>query len=94
MPDLSPTLIAPELAERLGQIVIRFASLEYWITLLLATLLQADHGGTMLVTTNVSLAQQTKWIRGILALRTQEQEQSQRVISLLMRVEEIQNGAK
>ena len=45
-PDLSPTVIDGELAERRGQILIRFLSLEYWITLLLATLLQADHGPT------------------------------------------------
>jgi hypothetical protein len=89
MPDLSPTMIEPALAERLGQIVIRFCSLEYWISLLLAILLQADHGGTMLITTNVSVSQQTKWIRGILTLRAQEWEQSERVIELLGRAEEI-----
>jgi hypothetical protein len=89
MPDLSPTIIDPVLTERLGQIVVRFSSIEYWITLLLATLLQADHGGMMLVTTNVSVAQQTKWIRGILALRSQEWEESERVLALLARAEEI-----
>jgi hypothetical protein len=89
MPDLKPTIVDPALTERLGQIVIRFSSLEYWITLLLATFLQADHGGMMLVTTNVAVSQQTKWIRGILTLHHREAEQSKEVIALLDRADEI-----
>jgi hypothetical protein len=91
MPDLSPTQIDPALNDRLGQIVMRFSSLEYWVTALLATLLQADHGGMMLITTNISVAQQTKWVRGILALRHEEREPSSEVLALLDRADELRS---
>ena len=54
MPDLSPTVVDSELRDRLGQIVIRWASAEVWISALLATLAKADHGAMMLITNNVS----------------------------------------
>jgi hypothetical protein len=60
MPDLSPTRIDSALNDRLGQIVMRFSSPEYCVTALLAKLLQADHGGMMLITTNISVAQQNQ----------------------------------
>jgi hypothetical protein len=43
MPDLAPAdSLDFEIASRLGQIVVRWASLEYWISLLLSTLLKAE----------------------------------------------------
>ena len=47
MPDLSPTVVDPELTARLGQIVIRWASAEAWISAHLAMLVKGDPAGTM-----------------------------------------------
>jgi hypothetical protein len=73
MPDFGPVgPLDPELAQRIGQIVYRWSSLEYLISMLLATLLKADHGGMMVITNSVAIGTQTKWIRALLAGHPQE----------------------
>lgn len=91
MPDLAPTVIDTELTERLGQIVVRWSSLEYWISLLLATMLKADHGGMMVVTNNVAISVQTKWIRTLMSGHAHEAQHSQRVSRLLDRADELRS---
>jgi hypothetical protein len=90
MPDLAPaTPLHGELANRLGQIVVRWSSLEYFISLLLATLLKADHGAMFVVTNSVSIASQTKWIRALLSGHPQEADQTATVMKLLDRADEL-----
>jgi hypothetical protein len=87
MPDLSPTQIDPELTSRLGQIVIRSASVESWITALLATITQGDPGAMMLMTSNVAAGTQSRWIRGLLAKHPHEAVSNARILSLLNRAD-------
>jgi|ERR1700730_14567551 len=91
MPDLSPTVIDPELTQRLGQIVIRWTSLEGWISALLAHMVQADPGGMMLAVNNVAVSTQMKWIRGLMSVRSHEAEDNARIQKLLERAEDIRS---
>jgi hypothetical protein len=89
MPDLSSGVIDPELMQRLGQIVIRWASAEQWISALLATFAKADLGAMILITNNVSVSTQSRWIRGLMALRRHEAQHNKRVVALLNRADEL-----
>jgi hypothetical protein len=89
LPDLTPTIIDPELRERLGQIVIRWASADSWISALLATIAHADPGAMTLITNNVSASTQSRWIRGLLAFRKNEAVAGARVKELLQRADEL-----
>jgi hypothetical protein len=89
LPDLTPTVIDPELRERLGQIVIRWASADAWISALLATIAHADPGAMTLITNNVSASTQSRWIRGLLAFRKNEAVAGARVKKLLARADEL-----
>ncbi len=89
MPDLTPTQVDPELTSRLGQVVIRWASVDGWISALLATLVKGDHGAMMLITNNLATATQTRWIRGLMKLHPQEAERNKRVLKLLERADKL-----
>lgn len=89
MQDLTPTNIDPELTSRLGQIVIRWTSLEGWISALLAHMVQADPGGMMLAVNNVSVSTQMKWIRGLMSVRSHEADDNARVAKLLDRADDL-----
>jgi hypothetical protein len=89
MPDLTPTQVDPELTSRLGQIVIRWASVGAWISALLATLLKGHHGAMMLITSNLAAAAQTRWIRGLMKLHPQEAEKNKLILKLLERAEKL-----
>jgi len=90
MPNLAPAEpLDFELASRLGRIEVRWASLEYWISLLLSTLLKADHGGMIVVTNSVAVSVQSKWIRILLAGHAHEGEQNKRVVQLLDRADDL-----
>jgi hypothetical protein len=92
MPELPPAEpLDSDLAAALGQIVYRWSALEYWISLLLTTLLKADHGAMMIVTGNISISVQSKWIRGLLSGREREGEQAARVIGLLDRADDLRS---
>jgi hypothetical protein len=84
MPDLEPLTVDPALTEPLGQIVIRWASLESWVSFLLANLLDADPGGMHVMTNSVSTSTQTQWIRNLLKHRPpHEAEKKEKIESLL-----------
>jgi hypothetical protein len=89
MPDLTPTVVHPELRERLGQIVVRWASAEAWISALLATLAKADPGAMLLITNNISASTQSRWIRGLMAKHPHEAASNTRVVALLKRADEL-----
>jgi hypothetical protein len=89
MPDLSPTVVDSELRERLGQIVIRWASAEVWISALLATIAKADPGAMLLITNNVSASSQSRWIKGLMALHPHEIKHTAQVRSLLQQADEL-----
>jgi hypothetical protein len=92
MPDLGPAEpLDSDLAAGLGQIVFRWSALEYLISLLLTTLVKADHGAMMIITANTAIASQSKWIRGLLSGREREAEHSARVIELLERADDLRN---
>jgi hypothetical protein len=92
MPELPPAEpLDPELAAALGQIVYRWSSLEYWISLLLTTLVRADPGAMMIVTGNVAISAQSKWIRGLLSGREREAGHAARVIALMDRADELRS---
>jgi hypothetical protein len=89
MPDLTPTVIDPELRERLGQIAIRWSGAEAWISALLATIAKADPGALILITNNASASAQSRWIKGLMALHPHEAESNARVKKLLQRADEL-----
>jgi hypothetical protein len=92
MPELpAAEPLDSELAAALGQIVYRWSALEYWISLLLTTLLKADHGAMMIVTGNIAISVQSKWIRGLLSGREREGEQAARVTALLDRADDLRS---
>jgi hypothetical protein len=90
--DVSEYFLAPvddEICLRMGRVVTRWAALEKSISLLLGTLLFAEQGGMYVVTNSASLSTQMKWIRTLLAFHAHEAEQSQPVLDLLNRAEEL-----
>jgi hypothetical protein len=89
MPDFGIPDIDPEISETLGQVVIHWASVEYLISMLLATFLNADQGGIQVVTTSVSVSTQTKWIQSLMAAHNNEAVHNERVSALLTRVDDL-----
>jgi hypothetical protein len=89
VPDFGIPDIDPELAEPLGQIVIHWATVEYLVSMLLGTFLNADQGGMMVITNNIAVSTQSKWIRSLMASHDQEAHLNERVIALLNRTDEL-----
>jgi hypothetical protein len=65
--------VDPELLLRLGKIVILGSQFESWLSLLLATLIKADLGGSNIVTNTLSVSAKIKCIRGLLSVRANEE---------------------
>jgi hypothetical protein len=90
MPEFGIPDIDPELAEPLGQIVVRWSSAEYLISMLLGTLVFADLGGIQVVTNNVAISAQTKWIRALLSVnRPDSDAHKEQVEALMARADEL-----
>lgn len=89
MPDLAPLVLDSALTDRLGQVVVRWSSVEYWISLLLATFLKADHGAAMIVTNNIPIATQSRWLRALMARHEHEAAHNARVVALLNRADDL-----
>jgi hypothetical protein len=89
MPDLTPTTIDSELTARLGQIVIRWAVAEDWLSHLLAALVDADPGGLAIVTTNVASSTVANWILTLLDVHVHKQPELQEVIDLVTRTQDL-----
>jgi hypothetical protein len=91
MPGFEIPDIDPELAAPLGQIVIHWSTLEYLLSMLLATFLNADQGGMFVITSNVAVSVQSKWVRALMASHEHEAHHNQRVIELLNRADDLRN---
>jgi hypothetical protein len=91
MADFGIPNIDPELAEPLGQIIVRWSSTEYLISMLLGTLVFADLAGIQVVTTNIAVSAQTKWIRALMAVNQPSAEHKDRVEALLARADELRS---
>jgi len=89
VPDMSPAEIDPELTQLLGQIVIRFASVEDWLALLLATLVGADPAPMAVVTTNTANSSHIQWILTLLSIHIHKQPELQEVVDLVKRADEL-----
>jgi hypothetical protein len=89
MPDFGIPEIDPELAEPLGQIVVRWSSVEYLISMLLGTLVFADLAGIQVVTTNIAVSAQTKWIKALMSVNQPAAEHKDRVEALLSRADDL-----
>ena len=64
--------------------------MEHWVSLLLSTLVKADHAGMSIVTNNLAIATQTKMIRAILSVYAhKEQKVTDAVAELLQRVDDL-----
>jgi hypothetical protein len=64
MADFGIPNIDPELAEPLGQIIVRWSSTEYLISMLLGTLVFADLAGIQVVTTNIARSERNEFVHG------------------------------
>jgi hypothetical protein len=92
MPDIShPLPLHPDLASPLGRVVVRWSALEYWITLLLGTMLQADQAAMSVVGNSVSVSTQSKWIRALLAGKPEEKIAADQIIELLTRADDLRS---
>lgn len=91
MPDLGLPDVHPELCEALGQIVVRWSTVEYLISLLLGTFLNADQGGMLVIGNNVAIAMQSKWLRALMASHEHEAAHNQRVIDLLNQADDLRS---
>jgi hypothetical protein len=91
MPEFGIPDIDPELAEPLGQIVIRWSSVEYLISMLLGTLVFADLAGIQVVTTNIAVSVQTKWIRALMSVNQPTSGHKDRVEALLARADDLRS---
>lgn len=89
MPDFGIPDIDPKLTERLGQIVVHWASVEYLLSMMLATFLKADQGGMQVVTNSVAVSTQTKWIRALLSAHDRESHHRERVYKLPDRADDL-----
>jgi hypothetical protein len=87
--DLSPADIDPELTKRLGQIVIRWSTVEAWIASILANATNADPGAMQVVTANVSTSTQIQWIKTLLSVHEHKDPELSEVTALLNRADEI-----
>jgi hypothetical protein len=91
VPDFGIPDIDSELAEPLGQIVVRWSSVEYLISMLLGTLVFADLAGVQVVTTNIAVSVQTKWIRALMSVNQPQPAEKDRVEELLKRADDLRN---
>jgi hypothetical protein len=91
MPEFAMPNIDPELATPLGQIIIHWSTLEYLLSMLLGTFLNADQGGMFVITNNVAVSVQSKWLRALMASHDHEAHHNQRVIELLDRADDLRN---
>jgi hypothetical protein len=92
MPDFGIPDIDPELAEPLGQIVVRWSSVEYLISMLLGTLVFADLAAIQVVTNNIAVSAQTKWIKALMSVNQPTSvDHKNRVEALLARVDELRS---
>jgi hypothetical protein len=91
MPAFKIPDIDPELALPLGQIIIRWSTLEYLLSMLLGTFLFADQGGMMIITKNVSISTQSKWMRALMARHEHEAEHNERVVDLINRADQLRS---
>jgi hypothetical protein len=91
MPDFAIPDVDPELALPLGQIIIHRSTLEYLISILLGTFLSADLGGMTIVTNNVAVSVQSKWLRALMARHPHEAEHNKRVLDLLNRADQLRS---
>ncbi|UPJ52490.1 hypothetical protein IVB30_14740 [Bradyrhizobium sp. 200] len=88
---LEENSVDPELLQRLGKIVILWASVESWIAFLLGTLMNADLGASGYLTNNVSSALQIKCIRALLSVHAHKEPATKGVIDLLDRADELRS---
>jgi hypothetical protein len=75
------------LMERLGGIVIVFSHLEQWLNELLSFLLEANPALMHTITTNVSSATVTDWIRTLLRVRHHPDEPPADIMELLVTID-------
>jgi hypothetical protein len=91
MPEFKIPDVDPELALPLGQIIIHWATLEYLLSMLLGTFLFADQGGMLVITNNVAVSVQSKWLRALMARHEHEAEHNRRVVELLNRADQLRS---
>jgi len=91
MPDFGLPDVDSELCLSLGQIVIRWSTVEYLIALLLGTFLSADQGGMMVITNSVAVSTQSKWLRALMASHEHEAHSNTPVVKLLDRADELRS---
>jgi hypothetical protein len=91
MPNLGLPDVDPELCCVLGQIVIRWSTVEYLISLKLGTFLNADQGGMLIIGNNVAVSIQTKWLRALMANHEHEADHNKRVVELFDRADELRS---
>jgi hypothetical protein len=89
MPDFPIPVVDPELSSPLGQIIVRWSTLEYLLSLLLGTFLNADQGGMMIITNTIAVSVQSKWMRALMASHEHEAEHNKRVVDLLTRADDL-----
>jgi hypothetical protein len=91
MPDFMIPNVDPELAQPLGLIIIHWSTLEYLLSMLLGTFLSADQGGMTIITNNIAVSVQSKWLRALMARHPHEAEHTKRMVELLNRSDQLRS---
>jgi hypothetical protein len=89
VPDFGIPDVDPELAAPLGQIIVRWSTLEYLVSMLLGTFLSADQAGMIVITNNIAVSVQSKWIRALMSAHEHEAQHNERVVDLLTRANDL-----
>jgi hypothetical protein len=58
---------------------------------LLGTFLHADQGGMMVITNNIAISTQSKWIRALLSCHAHEAQYNEKVVALLTRADDLRS---
>jgi hypothetical protein len=89
MPDISPTVIEPVLAQQLGQIVTRWSSLEDLLSHLIATLVNGDPAPVSILTGTAGCATQIQWIQTLISIHEHKDPELSKIGALVKRAEEM-----
>lgn len=81
--------VSPDLAARLGTLVIRWSVVEHWISELFSFLTKGDPGLMLIVTVNISQSTLTTWIRTLNDIYKSPGDLQQRIRDILAEVDEL-----
>lgn len=87
--DLSPTKIDPALSARLGDIVIKWSSIEEWIGYLIATMTDGEPGAMSVVTGEMSSSLSIQIVRTLISIHEHKEPELAKLRELVDRADRL-----